>query len=304
MRLHSGILLLDKPLGVSSAGAVRGIENRLKWVKCGHIGTLDPQATGLLVVLVGNSVKMTPFYLHGTKRYTATICFGKETETYDSEGQVVNEQPVPLDLPARLSTALEQLVGEQQQIPPIFSAIKQGGKRLFEMARQGKPVEAEPRTITFHELTLQSLQDNVAVLDVRCSSGTYIRSLAHDLGAMCGTCAYLAGLRRTESLPFKLENALSLDQLCEASFDLYGAIVPLETYPPAGRYVQVEDSVALKVLSGKAITHPQGSGVAEEMWTVYTKAGELIAMAQTDTKGTELLIRRVIRLDVELPEAK
>lgn len=304
MRLHTGILLLDKPLGVTSAGAVRAVENYLRWVKCGHIGTLDPQASGLLVILIGSSVKLAPYYLHGAKRYTATIQFGIQTDSYDSEGAIVAQLPVPDDLESRLVSALERMRGPQLQVPPVFSAIKKGGKRLYEMARKGVPVEAEPREVNFYELTLVRLEGDVATVDVACSAGTYIRSLAYDLGIACGSCAFLAGLRRTESAPFRVEAAVPLEDLHQPNFDLASVISPIEAYPPPGRRLVVSDPVALKVLSGIPIAHPDGNGPAGEMWVVYTKANELIAIAETSAAGLEVLVRRVVRLDVELPEAK
>lgn len=303
MRLHTGILLLDKPIGVSSAGAVRAVETRLRWVKCGHIGTLDPQASGLLVVLVGSSVKMAPYYLHGVKRYTAAVQFGTQTDSYDSEGSVVAQLPVPFDLEIRLRSALERMLGSQEQIPPVFSAIKQGGRRLYELARKGLPVEAEPRRVFFNELSLLRLDGAVASIDVACSSGTYIRSLAYDLGLACGTCAFLSGLRRTGSAPFDVASAIPLERLHDSSFDLEAAILPIEAYPPPGRTLVLGDSVALKVLSGKAVAHPEGIGEPGAPWVLYSEAKELIAMAETSACGKELLIRRVVRLDVELPNA-
>ena len=303
MRLQSGILLMDKPLDITSAGLVREIERRVAGLRCGHLGTLDPMASGLLVVLLGHAVKMTPYYLHGPKRYVATIRFGEATETYDSEGEVVTTAPVPEDLPARLQSALSASLGEQMQVPPIYSAIKKGGKRLYDLARRGRVVEPEPRKVTFHALQLAGLVGHDAVVDVSCSSGTYIRSLAYDLGRACGTVAHLAGLRRLESAPFSVEGAIPFEKVMDPAFDLESAALSLESFPCPGRKLVISDAQALKVLHGVGVPHPDGQGPVGESWTLFTQAGVLFAMAEAGFDGTELNVKRVIRPDVELPAA-
>lgn len=303
MMIQSGIVLLDKPLGVTSAGAVRVVETRLG-LRCGHLGTLDPMATGLLVVLLGHAVKLMPYYLHGTKRYLATVRFGQATETYDSEGSVVATAPVPSNLAHSLPQVLASLLGEQMQVPPVYSAIKKGGKRLYDLARQGKEVQPEARKVTFLALDLLKLDGCDALIDVRCSSGTYIRSLAYDLGLACGSVAHLAGLRRLESSPFTLDGAVSLEQASDRSFNLEAAARPVESFEPPGRKYIMTDPDAMRVLRGMPLPHPAvGSSKAGESWSLFTESGVLIAVAETSESGAELAVKRVIRQDVELPNA-
>ncbi len=300
MKPLSGILLLDKPLGISSAGMVRAVENRLRWYKVGHLGTLDPMASGLLVVMVGHAVKMMPYLLHGMKSYTATIEFGKATDTYDREGTVVEEADVPTDLGERLVSSLAGMTGRQMQVPPIFSAIKKDGKRLYELARKGKSVVPEAREVVIHNLTLQSFDGCQAVVEVRCSAGTYIRSLAVDLGTACGTVAFLAGLRRTESTPFRLSgDALSLEDVDRAK-NLEDRLLPLESFDLPGQRHTLAGDEHLMVLRGTPLPFPPGfpGGPADHVFLLAAN-GELMAVGQVSPDASVLQIKRVIRPDIE-----
>lgn len=214
--LH-GVLLLDKPLGLSSNDALQKAKRLLRAEKAGHTGTLDPLATGLLPLCFGAATKFSQLNLEADKAYEATLTLGQTTTTGDREGTVVLERPVAFDAVA-LQTALAQLRGEIDQVPPMHSALKHEGKALYELARQGVEVERAPRRVTIHALELLSHEGDTMRLAVRCSKGTYIRTLAQDLGELLGCGAHLAGLRRTASGPLALGQAVTLAQL-EAETD-------------------------------------------------------------------------------------
>jgi len=210
-----GILLLDKDEGLTSNAALQRAKRLMGSKKAGHTGTLDPFATGLLVLLFGEATKVSDYILNADKRYLATLRLGEETRTGDREGEVVQRAEVNVS-DAQIDAALAGFRGDIRQIPPMHSAIKQGGKPLYMLARQGVEVERAPRSVRIHELEVLSRRGNELVLDIRCSKGTYIRSLAQDLGRALGCGAHIAQLRRLETGPFRIDTALTLAQL-EAS---------------------------------------------------------------------------------------
>ena len=207
------VLLVDKPLEWTSFQAVAKIrytlqkELGLKKLKVGHAGTLDPLATGLLIICVGKKTKEISAYMGQTKEYVAEITFGGTTPSYDLESEIDATFPTAHIDRAAIEAALPQFTGDIQQYPPIFSAIKQGGVRIYEKARAGEEVVVEPRSITIHELEILSFENNVLSLRVLCGKGTYIRSLAHDLGQALNSGAHLSGLRRTKIGSFEAEGA-------------------------------------------------------------------------------------------------
>ncbi len=209
--LH-GVLLLDKPLGMSSNDALQKVKRLLRAEKAGHTGTLDPLATGLLPLCFGAATKFSQLNLEADKAYIATLRLGQTTTTGDREGEVVQVRPVEFT-PEQLQSALQQLRGAIDQVPPMHSALKHEGKALYELARQGKTVEREARRVTIHALELLSHEGATMQLSVRCSKGTYIRTLAEDLGELLGCGAHLSALRRTHSGPLHLEQAVTLEQL-------------------------------------------------------------------------------------------
>lgn len=209
--LH-GVLLLDKPLGLSSNDALQKVKRLLRAEKAGHTGTLDPLATGLLPLCFGAATKFSQLNLEADKAYIATLCLGKTTSTGDREGEVLQERELAFT-PEQLDVALQRLRGDIQQVPPMHSALKHEGKALYELARQGKTVVREPRCVTIHALELLSHEGVTMQLAVRCSKGTYIRTLAEDLGELLGCGAHLSALRRTASGPLSLEQAVTLEQL-------------------------------------------------------------------------------------------
>ncbi|MCB0355084.1 MAG: tRNA pseudouridine(55) synthase TruB [Bdellovibrionales bacterium] len=234
--MNDGILLIDKPSGLSSAQIVGAIKKALRpeRVKVGHAGTLDPMATGLLVCLIGRATRLASYAQGGKKRYTGEIQLGIETTTDDITGEVLECQPVCFS-DAQLSEALALLRGEIAQMPPRISAVKINGKRAYKRARAGEEFEIAPRNVTIHSFDIVSLTKDSLSFDISCSSGTYIRSLARDLGRTLGCGGTLASLRRTESAPFAVSEASSVDQFLREPTHLQKRFIPwyalFETLP-------------------------------------------------------------------------
>ena len=208
----NGILLIDKPEGWTSNDIVQKLRGMLRTRRIGHSGTLDPMATGLLVVFVGRATRAVEFAEQHDKRYVAGLRLGQTTDTQDITGNTLASSD---KLPAKeeLVAALENFKGEISQIPPMYSAIKVNGQRLYEIARKGGEVKRKARNIKIHSLELMGEQDGDYVLDVRCSKGTYIRTLCHDLGNSLGCGGCMSSLRRIEAGRFSLENAVTLEQV-------------------------------------------------------------------------------------------
>ena len=211
-RAVHGVLLLDKPLGLSSNDALQKAKRLYRAEKAGHTGTLDPLATGLLPLCFGAATKFSQISLDADKRYLATLALGVTTTTADAEGVVVERREVSTTR-AGLEAACARFVGEIEQVPPMHSALKRDGKALYEYARAGIEVEREARRVTIHAIDIVDGEHDRWTIDVRCSKGTYIRTLAEDIGRELGCGAHLAALRRTGSGALTLAGALTLDQL-------------------------------------------------------------------------------------------
>jgi tRNA pseudouridine55 synthase len=206
------VLLLDKPYGITSNAALARARRLYNADKAGHTGTLDPLASGLLPICFGHATRFAQFLLDAPKRYLATVRFGTTTTTHDAEGEVVGSHPVTFDR-AALTALLPRFTGPQQQIPPAHSALKLAGRPYYDYARRGVEIPRAPRSVTIHRLDLLAFDPPDATLDVACSKGTYVRTLAADLGAALGCGAHLAGLRRTASGGFALGNVVTLEAL-------------------------------------------------------------------------------------------
>ena len=213
------VLLIDKPLGWTSFDVVNKLRYSLKnllkdkKLKVGHAGTLDPLATGLLIVCVGKMTKQIDSFMGMPKGYTGTIRLGETTPSYDAETAVNETFPIEHITPSVLEQARRQFLGDIEQLPPIFSAIKQSGKPIYELARQGVDVIVEPRHVHIEKFDIQQITDKDISFYVRCSKGTYIRSLAYDFGKVCGSGGYLTSLCRTEIGEYKNEDAWNLEEL-------------------------------------------------------------------------------------------
>ena len=247
-----GIVLVDKSAGETSFDVVRKVRRTSGLRKVGHAGTLDPFSTGLLVIMLGRGTRLTPFIMGGVKSYRATIRLGLETDTYDPEGRVVREEPVPDMTPAFILQALEAFRGEIEQVPPAYSAVHVDGVRAYKLARKGVEVRLNKRKVIIHDIRLISVDLPDVAVEVICSPGTYLRSLAYDLGKSLGTGACLVELRRTGSGPFAVEDAIESAALEEAGARrlLREKRLPLEEALPGMKKVLIGDSLARKIRNG------------------------------------------------------
>ncbi|MBB5203957.1 tRNA pseudouridine55 synthase [Inhella inkyongensis] len=247
--LH-GVLLLDKPLGLSSNDALQRAKRLLRAEKAGHTGTLDPLATGLLPLCFGAATKFSQLNLEADKAYVATLRLGQTTSTADREGEILREREVNFS-DEQLQQALQALRGEIDQIPPMHSALKHQGKALYELARQGVEVERTPRRVCIHALELLSHAGETMQLAVRCSKGTYIRTLAQDLGELLGCGAHLSALRRTQSGPLDLAQAVTLDQLEDMNDEQrLATLLPPDTLLADCPQIRLSAEEAGKLLAG------------------------------------------------------
>ena len=210
-----GILLLDKPQGLSSNAALQQARVLFRALKAGHAGSLDPMATGMLPICFGQATKVCAFLLDARKSYRFTAKLGERTDTGDADGTVIERASVPECTAAQIESVLQANIGPQSQVPPMYSALKHQGQRLYDMARRGESVERAPRSIVIEALTLVRFGADEIEVDVRCSKGTYVRTLAEDLAAKLGTLAHLTGLRRIQVDPFaaKMVTLSELDTL-------------------------------------------------------------------------------------------
>ena len=211
----SGVLLIDKPQGMTSQQVVSKVKYLLKSdvhdsKKAGHTGTLDPMATGLLPICLGEATKFSHYQLDAVKSYQAIIKLGEQTDTGDAEGEIITTTPVPHVTQAMLQSVTEQFLGEIMQVPPMYSALKKDGKKLYELAREGIEVERAARPLTIYELSLTPLSDQQLQLTVTCSKGTYVRVLAEDIAKALGTVGHLTALRRIQTGDFEIANAITL----------------------------------------------------------------------------------------------
>jgi tRNA pseudouridine55 synthase len=254
-----GIVPVDKPLGLTSFDVVARMRRVFNQKQVGHSGTLDPQATGVLIVLLGHATKLSDYLMIGEKRYTASVKLGIETATYDSEGEILADRDAAHITADHVREALPAFTGEIAQIPPMYSAIKRDGKKLYELAREGKSVDLTPRQVTIAALELIAFDHAdhahpVAVLDVRCSHGTYIRSLAHDLGKKLGVGASLCGLVRTENAGIALDQCVSLETL-QASTDPHGFMRDPLSALGAYAHAVVSDDHLTRIRHGQRLPH-------------------------------------------------
>ncbi|MGB4812653.1 MAG: tRNA pseudouridine(55) synthase TruB [Methylophilaceae bacterium] len=207
----NGVLLLDKPIGFSSNQALQKVKWLIQAAKAGHTGTLDPLATGLLPLCFGEATKFAHYLTDADKTYVASLKLGITTSTGDAEGEVINTVAVNVN-PAQLAKACHQFLGEISQIPPMYSALKFEGKALYEYARAGVEIERKARLVTIHAIELNHFEHDIAQITVTCSKGTYIRTLAEDIGAVLGCGAHLIGLRRTATANYDIAQAVTLAQ--------------------------------------------------------------------------------------------
>jgi tRNA pseudouridine55 synthase len=249
-----GILLLDKRLGVSSNKALQEVRWLFNANKAGHTGSLDPLATGLLPLCFGEATKVSGMMLDDDKRYAVTIQLGVMTDTGDAEGVVLETKPVPELTLEQIHTCLQHFTGEIEQVPPMYSALKHNGKKLYELAREGITIDRKARHITLYELKLVDFANNQLSLEVFCSKGTYIRSLAEDIGHYFGCGGTVTVLRRLQAGQFQLANAHTIEQLTAMTAqELQACLIAVDEPLQTIAAVQLSDQQATAIQYGQAI---------------------------------------------------
>ena len=281
-----GVLVIDKPAGLTSHDVVDKVRKRFGTRRVGHAGTLDPGATGVLILGLGRATRFLSYAQASVKRYRTTAVFGVTTTTQDAAGEVVERRPVDLS-EAQVRAAVAEHTGDLEQVPPMVSAVRVGGERLYKKARRGEEVERAARPVTIYELEVLSFTEDPpeVVLDVRCSAGTYVRTLVHDIGESLGCGAHLRSLRRTEAGGFRETDAVELDDLDK------GHLLPLADAVRDLTRVEIEDDVARLVANGRRLELPSADLVEGEHLALVNH-GDLIAVYAR--KGDELVPERVV----------
>jgi tRNA pseudouridine55 synthase len=292
-----GILLLDKPLGLSSNAALQRVRRALGGVKAGHTGSLDPLASGMLPICIGEATKVAGELLIGRKAYTFTLQLGERRDTGDAEGAVVEQCVIPTLDGATTEAALLRCTGPQLQTPPMYSALKRDGQPLYKLARQGIEVPREARPITIETLELVSLAGASLTLRARVSKGTYIRTLAEQLARELGSCGFVSALRRDYVEPFEGRSMLTLQQLESGGLqpaELLSADVALPHLP----VVQLDAAGVRALYFGQLVQlgSPQQAGLAR----LYEPGGRFIGLGQW-SEGGELRVRRLLAAASPLP---
>jgi tRNA pseudouridine55 synthase len=273
-----GLLIIDKPQGMTSAGVVRIVKRRLQ-CKTGHLGTLDPFATGVLPVCVGEGTKIAQFLSVATKTYTGTIRLGRQTDTGDLTGTVINTAPVPPIAHEQLAGLEQQLRGDVAQIPPMYSAIKHHGTPLYKLARRGIEVERQPRQIHIDTLNLTAQGESAVAFSLSCSKGTYVRALAEQIGVSLGTVAHLEALRRTRFGAFSIEQALTLDAIEQTGVPVIGLREALSHL----REIRVDEAAERRARQGyKPVLATITGGEQDEAAKLVGPTGELAAVIVSD----------------------
>lgn len=250
-----GIFLLDKPLGFSSNQALQKVKWLFQAAKAGHTGTLDPLATGLLPICFGEATKFAQYVTDADKTYIATVKFGAITSTGDAEGEVLTQAPVTFEF-TTLQKTCQTFLGEITQIPPMHSALKFEGKALYEYARAGLEVKRKARKITIYKISVENFSGDVATLTITCSKGTYIRTLAEDIGHALGCGAHLIGLRRTETAGFSIAQAINLENLIEKitqNASLEDLLLPVDAAIQHFPAIQLDEAAAFRLRQGQMV---------------------------------------------------
>lgn len=271
----NGIILIDKPQGWTSHDVVGKLRGILHERRIGHSGTLDPLATGLLVVFIGRATRAAEFAEADRKEYVAGLRLGMNTDTQDITGRIISKETDIPDEP-EVRIAIERFRGELEQIPPMYSAVKIGGKKLYELARKGESIERKPRHITIFGLEITSRSDNDYILDVVCSKGTYIRTLCHDIGAALGCGGCMSSLRRTKSGVFSVDNAYTIAEIQEAADrgEEEKLLLPIDTLFAGYTKLSVDADSEKKLKNGCIINTSSPDG----RFRVYSEDGEFLLL--------------------------
>ncbi len=283
-----GILPLDKPAGVTSNGALQQVKRLYDARKAGHTGSLDELATGLLPLCFGEATKVSAYLLDADKHYRATCKLGQKTSTADALGEVLSERPIPAFDAGQVAAILAEFTGDIEQVPPMHSALKHQGKRLYELARAGVEVERPPRPVTIHALELVASGVDWLEIEVRCSKGTYIRTLAEDIGERLGCGAHISALRRLGAGPFTAGQMISVEQLNQALDDgglaaLDALLMPLDSALAGHPAVTLDATLAHYLVQGQPVQVPNAPTTG--LLRVYADDGHFIGIGEVLDDG-------------------
>ena len=266
-----GILIVNKEKGYTSHDVVGKLRKILGIKQIGHTGTLDPNATGVLPILIGKATKASQYLIEHDKRYIATLKLGERTNTLDGEGEIVEKQTIEESLldKNKIEAVLQTFLGKQEQIPPMYSAIKIKGKKLYEYAKQGKEIKREPRSIEIYEILLKKVnkEKKEIIFEVHCSKGTYIRVLCEDIAKKIGTIGYMEELERTEVTPFTIKQALTLQQIEQQKENIKKYLISIEKIFEQKRKIQLDEKKQILFLNGTQLTFP----LDNDIYRIYSK---------------------------------
>jgi len=298
----TGLLNINKPIGITSMDVVREIKKSTGIKKVGHGGTLDPMASGVIPIAIGTSTRLLEYILNGDKSYIATIELGKRTDTYDSEGKTVEKsdpQGISID---DIVKVLSKFNGEMTQIPPMHSALKVQGKRLYELARSGTVIERPPRNVTIYEVSLEEFNTPNIVVGIRCSKGFYVRTFADDIGHLLGCGAFLSSLKRVSSGPFKIEDAMTLDQTISMISDgnLQELILDPGSCINGAQRIQLNEETETMVKHGRAIESINESFPITDssLAVAYDNQSRFVAILRFNEKLKEWHPEKVFNTDI------
>lgn len=294
----NGLLLLDKPAGITSNQALQKVKRLLKAKKAGHTGALDPAATGMLPLCFGEATKVCAYLLEADKTYRVTAKLGEATTTGDADGEITETADLPEFDKRDWETILDQFRGEIEQVPPMYSALRKDGKRLYELARKGQVVDREPRQVRIDELELMEIHGKRLVLRVRCSKGTYVRTLVEDIARAAGTVAHTAKLHRETVGDFKAQDMLDLpgaERIAEAGPEaLRARLLPADTALAAWPECHIAEDQAERFCGGQAVELTDGA--PKGLVRVYAGRERFLGVGQVGRDG-KLAPRRIFRLD-------
>lgn len=261
-----GILIVNKPKDVTSHDVVSIVRKSLQEKKVGHAGTLDPKATGVLPILIGKGTKLSKYLIEHNKEYIAVIKFGIQTDTGDSEGQIIRKDNSNKNLnKEKVEEVLQSFLGKQKQTPPIYSSIKINGKKAYEYARKGEKIVLAPRDTTVYNIELLALSDDELKFRVSCSKGTYIRSLCEDIAGKCGTIGYMKELTRTKVDDFYLENSVTIDELKNDTENIKKRIISIEELFKGYEAIELDNRKKELFLNGVSLTF----NLTNDIYRVY-----------------------------------
>jgi len=291
----NGILLLDKPFGLSSNTALQKARYLLQAKKAGHTGSLDPLATGVLPICFGEASKVTPFLLDSNKSYTCTAQLGETTTTGDKEGDVLQTRKIKPFTPNELEAVLNNFRGDITQVPPMYSALKHNGQPLYKLARQGIEIKRKERAVTIFELDLLEQTADTITLHIKCSKGTYIRTLAQDIGEVLGCGAHLSMLRRTEVEPFDCKNLMTisdLENLIKEEKNPEDFLLPIDSALPSHPSLTLQDDELKRIKCGLKVSRRDIPNT--QIIRLYDKENTFIGIGRLSS-DKQLTARRLMR---------